>query len=75
MIRDEEELHVKKAEQLSERRQIELERGLRAIREEVAKQDFDSAIRDLCHFSKESRYRKARQVRIIKICPNFRIST
>ncbi|BES99605.1 Hypothetical protein NTJ_12422 [Nesidiocoris tenuis] len=61
MIRDEEELHVKKAEQLSERRQIELERGLRAIREEVAKQDFDSAIRDLCHFSKESRYRKARQ--------------
>ncbi|CAB0019164.1 unnamed protein product [Nesidiocoris tenuis] len=63
MIRDEEELHVKKAEQLSERRQIELERGLRAIREEVAKQDFDSAIRDLCHFSKESRYRKARQQR------------
>ncbi|KAF6211991.1 hypothetical protein GE061_012508 [Apolygus lucorum] len=59
LIREEEELISRKAEELNESRQLELERGLKAIREEMAKQNFDTAIRDLCQNNKERRFRKA----------------
>ena len=62
LIHEEEELVSKKTEDELERRKIEHKRGVKALRQEIAKQDFDAAIRELCLGSKKNRFRKAHNV-------------
>lgn len=59
LIEEEEGLLSKKTEGELENRRVELQRGVRALREEIAKQDWDSAISKLCKFAKEKRIKKS----------------